>query len=87
MRTPCKLHVKAKIISVRVAYGSALPVMPAGTIFGMVIPPSYSTITVEKIVDGANNEQLELHFVGAEGEKILGEAVHSCILWASLHHM
>jgi hypothetical protein len=34
MHTPCELHVKAKNIIALVAYGSALRVIPGGTIHG-----------------------------------------------------
>ena len=58
MPTPCELHVRAKNISIRVAYGSALPLNPCTTIHGRPIPPGYTSVTVEQIV--GNNEDLEL---------------------------
>ena len=61
MPTPCELHVRARNISIHVAYGSALPLNPSSTIHGKPIPPSYTSVTVEQIV--GNNEDLELDFV------------------------
>jgi len=77
--TACELHVRAKNISIHVAYGSALPVNPGSTIHGMPIPPGYASVIVEQIV--GNNENLELDFVGGVGEKTLGDALHRIVLW------
>ena len=78
----CELHVRAKNISIHVAYGSILPVNPASTIHGMPIPPGYASVTVEQIVGtSGDNENLELDFVGGDGEKTLGDALHGIILW------
>ena len=79
MPTPCELHVRAKNISIHVAYGSALPLNPCTTIHGRPIPLGYTSVTVEKIV--GNNEDLELDFVGGDGEKTLGDALHGVVLW------
>ena len=78
-RKPCELHERAWNISIHVAYGSALPLNPSTTIHGRPIPPSYTSITVEQIV--GNNEDLELDFVGWDGEKTLGDALHGVVLW------
>ena len=78
----CELHVRVKNISVHVAYGSALPVIPSSTIHGMPIPPSYASVTVEQIVEPTHiNENLKLDFVGGDGEKTLGDALHGIVLW------
>ena len=79
MPTPCELHVRAKNISIHVAYGSALPLNPCTTIHGRPIPPGYTCVSVEQIVE--NNENLELDFVGWDGEKTLGDALHRVVLW------
>ncbi|KAG2642541.1 hypothetical protein PVAP13_2KG196112 [Panicum virgatum] len=79
MPTPCELHVRARNISIHVAYGSALPLNPSTTIHGRAIPPGYTSVTVEQIV--GNNEDLELDFVGGDGEKTLGDALHGVVLW------
>ena len=79
MLTPCELHVRAKNISIHVAYGSALPLNPSTTIHGRPIPLGYTSVIVEQIV--GNNEDLELDFVGGDGEKTLGDALHGVVLW------
>ena len=79
MPTPCELRVRARNISIHVAYGSALPLDPSTTIHGRLIPPGYTSVTVEQIV--GNNEDLELDFVGGDGEKTLGDALHGVVLW------
>ena len=79
MPTSCELHVRARNISIHVAYGSALPPNPSTTIHGRPIPPGYTSVTVEQIVE--NNEDLELDFVGGDGEKTLGDALHGVVLW------
>ncbi|RLM75701.1 transposon protein, putative, CACTA, En/Spm sub-class [Panicum miliaceum] len=88
--TACELHVRAKNIFVHVAYGSALPVNPGSTIYGMPIPPGYSTVTVEQIVgNNGDNEKVELNFVGGDVEKRLGHALHGVVLWrkADIKHI
>ena len=72
-------QLRARNISIHVAYGSALPLNPSTTIHGRPIPPGYTSVTVEQIV--GNNEDLELDFVGGDGEKTLGDALHGVILW------
>ncbi|RLN07716.1 transposon protein, putative, CACTA, En/Spm sub-class [Panicum miliaceum] len=82
MQIACELHVRVRNITALVAYESALPVIPGGTIHGMPVPQGYSIIAVEQIVEaGGKNENLELDFVGGDGEQKLGEALHGCILW------
>jgi len=71
--------VRARNISIHVAYGSALPLNPSTTIHGRPIPPGYTSVTVKQIV--GNNEDLELDFVGGDGEKTLGDALHGVVLW------
>ena len=77
--TACELLVRAKNISIYVAYGSVLPLSPCTTIHGRTIPPGYASVIVEQIV--GNNENLELDFVGGDGEKTLGDALHGVVLW------
>ena len=79
MPTLCELHVRARNISIHIAYGSALPLNPATTIHGRPIPPGYTSVTVEQIL--GNNEDLELDFVGGDGEKTLGDVLHGVVLW------
>jgi hypothetical protein len=43
---------------------------------------------MEQIVEagaGGQNEKLELDFVGGDGERTLGEALHGCVLWRKAH--
>ena len=55
---------------------------PASTIHGMPIPLGYTAISVEQIVEPTHiNENLELDFVGGDGEKMLGDALHGIVLW------
>ena len=79
MPTPCELHVRARNISIHVAYRSVLPLNPSTTIHGRPIPPGYTSVTVEQIL--GNNEDLELDFVRGDGEKTLGDALHGVVLW------
>jgi hypothetical protein len=75
-----------KNITALVACGSALPVIPGGTIHGRTVPPSYSVVTVEQIAEASEeNEKLELNFVGGDRERTLGEALHGVILWHKAH--
>ena len=71
--------MRARNISIHVIYGSALPLNPSTTIHGRPIPPGYTSVIVEQIV--GNNEDLELDFVGGDGEKTLGDALHGVVLW------
>ena len=61
------------------AYGSALPLSPSTTVHGRLVPPGYASVTVEQIV--GNSEDLELDFIGEDGEKTLGDALHGIVLW------
>ena len=79
MPTTCELHVRAKNISIHVAYGSALPLNPCTTIHGRPIPPGYTSVTVEQII--GNNKDLELDFVRGDGDKTLGDALHGVVLY------
>ena len=55
---------------------------PASTIHGMSIPPGYASVTVEQIVEPTHiNENLELDFVGGDGEKTLADTLHGIVLW------
>ena len=78
MPTACELYVRAKNISIHVAYGSALPLSPSTTIHGRSVSPGYTSVTVEQIV--GNSEDLELDFVGGDGEKTLGDALQGIVL-------
>ena len=80
--TACEVHVRAKNISVHIAYGSALPVNPGSTIHGMPIPAGYTSVIVEQIIGtSGDNENLEVDFVGGDVEKTIGDALHGIVLW------
>jgi hypothetical protein len=86
MQTACELHVKIKNITALVAHGLALLVIPGGTNHGRSVPPGYSVVTVEQIMEaGGQNEKLEIDFVGGDREKTLGEALHGVILWCKAY--
>ncbi|RLM64424.1 hypothetical protein C2845_PM16G03810 [Panicum miliaceum] len=41
---------------------------------------------MEEIIEaGRQNKTLELDFVGGDGEQMLGQALHGCILWRKAH--
>jgi hypothetical protein len=46
----------------------------------MTIPPSYASVSIEKICQ-PDFEELELEILGGDGEKTLNDALHSIILW------
>ena len=74
--------MRAKNISIHVAYGSALLVNPSSTIHGKPMPSGYTSVIVEQIVGtSGDNDNLELDFVGGDGEKTLGDALHGIVLW------
>ena len=75
MRASCAS--KKYIHSCRIRVSPALN--PSTTIHGRPIPPGYTSVTVEQIV--GNNDDLELDFVGGDGEKTLGDALHGVVLW------
>ena len=45
----------------------------------LLATPPLTSVTVKQIV--GNNEDLELDFVGGDGEKTLGDALHGVVLW------
>ena len=84
VRTQCELRISFKNLSVTVAYGMALPVESGKTLYhGAHIPPGYSTVGVEQVVDGYGD--LELDIPGGDGETKLNEVVHGMVLWRKSH--
>jgi hypothetical protein len=68
--------------TVLVAYGIVSPVVPGQetpTIHGKQIPPGYYSVEVDRVVD--EYKKLAPEFEGGDGEKTLGQAEHSCIIW------
>ena len=66
-------------ISIKVAYGIALPNPPEATYHGNPVPPSYARVRVDEILSGY--DALNLDFPGGEGDQTLIEAKHGYFLW------
>ncbi|XP_072151363.1 uncharacterized protein [Setaria viridis] len=79
-RTSCELYRPFGNLTIKVAYGSALPILPRQTSHGMAIPPGYSTVGVDHICD-SKYEDLELDLPAGDSERTLKDALHSIILW------
>ena len=46
------------------------------------MPSGYTSVIVEQIVGtSGDNDNLELDFVGGDGEKTLGDTLHGIVLW------
>jgi hypothetical protein len=56
-----------------------VPGQEAPTSHGKQIPPGYYSVGVDRVVD--EYKKLALEFEGGDGEKTLGQAEHSCIIW------
>jgi hypothetical protein len=81
---PCELHIPMVNTgaTVLVAYDIISPMVPgqeAPTSHRKQIPPGYYSIGVDRVVD--EYKKLALEFEGGDGEKTLGQAEHSCIIW------
>ena len=84
VRTQCELRITVKNLSITVAYGMALPVEPGKTTYhGAQIPPGYSTVGVEQVVEGYG--ELQLDIPGGDEETKLGEVLHGMVLWRKSH--
>ena len=81
--TPCELHIPLGNTGaiVLVAYGIVSPVIPdkTPTIHGNLIPPGYYSVSVHRVIK--YYRELSLDFPRGDGEKTLGQAEHSFILW------
>ena len=66
-----------------VALGVFSPPDPTKTprIHGAIIPPGYVSVSVDRVNKGFSD--LALNFPGGDGEKTLGEAEKTFILWRS----
>jgi hypothetical protein len=64
----------------QVVYRSAFVHFPGQTSRDMLIPPIYTSVSVEEICQ-PQFEDLELDIPGGDGERTLKDAVHSIILW------
>jgi hypothetical protein len=63
----------------KVAVGQALPCPPDARWHGNEIPPGYAKVTVDEIVTGF--QELELDIPGLEDERTLGEVLGGVIVW------
>nr|ABA92025.1 transposon protein, putative, CACTA, En/Spm sub-class [Oryza sativa Japonica Group] len=78
-RTPCELHIPFKNLSIKVASGMAIPTDPSGTYHCRPILAGYSKVEIE-LVEGTY-EDLELDYLGGDGETHLRDTSHAIILW------
>jgi len=67
--------------TVLVAHGIVSPMVPekTPTSHGNPIPPSYYSVLVDKVIK--DYREVALDFPGDDGEKTLGQAEHSFIIW------
>jgi hypothetical protein len=79
--TTCELHIPQGTATVMVAVAVVTPVDPTRTprIHGAIVPPGYASVSVDRVVKGFSNVQLEIE--GGDGEKTLGEAEKTFICW------
>jgi hypothetical protein len=66
--TPYEPHKPFGNITLQVAYGSAFAHFPGQTNHDMLIPPGYTSVSVEEICQ-SQFEDLELDIPGGDGEK------------------
>ena len=81
--TPCELHIPLGNTGaiVLVAHGIVSPVIPDKTpsIHGNPIPLGYYSVSVNRVIK--DYREVSLDFSRGDGEKTLGQAKHSFILW------
>ena len=81
--TPCELHIPLGNTSatVLVAHGIVSPVVPNKTprSHGNSIPPGYHSVSVDRVIK--DYREVALDFLGGDGDKTLGQAEHSFIVW------
>ena len=79
--TSCELHIPKGNTTIMVALGVFSPSDPTKTprIHGAIIPPRYVSILVDRVNKGFSD--LALDILGGDGEKTLGEAEKTFILW------
>jgi hypothetical protein len=79
--TTCDLHIPQGTATVMVAVAVVTPVDPTRTprIHGAIVLPRYASVSVDRVVKGFSNVQLEIE--GGDGEKTLGEAEKTFICW------
>nr|TKW20836.1 hypothetical protein SEVIR_4G115600v2 [Setaria viridis] len=78
--TSCEMYRAFGNITIKVAYESALPILPGQTSHGMEVPPGYSSVRLDQICD-SQYEGLELDLPRGDGERALRDALHGIIIW------
>ena len=80
---PCELHIPLGNTgaTVLVAHGIVSPVVSEKTLrsHGNPIPPGYYSVSVDRVIK--DYREVTLDFPGGDGEKTLGQAEHSFVLW------
>ena len=78
---PCELHISMGNSTVLVAHGIVSPMDPDKTprSHGNPIPPGYYSVLVDRVVK--DYREVALDFPRGDGEKTLGQAEHSFIVW------
>ena len=81
--TPCELQIPLGNTgaTVLVAHGIVSPVVPkkTPTSHGNPIPPGYYNVSMDRVIK--DYRELPLDFPRGDGEKTIGQAEHSFILW------
>ena len=79
--TSCELHIPKENATIMVALGVFSPPDPTKTprIHGTIIPPAYVSISVDRVNKCFSDMALDIS--GGDGEKTLGEAEKTFILW------
>ena len=81
--TPCELLIPLGNtgVTVLVAHGIVSPMVldKTPTIHGNPIPPGYYSVSVDRVIK--DYREVPLDFPGGDGEKTLGQAQHSFVLW------
>jgi hypothetical protein len=75
----CQLMTKWQNLTLKAAVGSVAPPQPDGTFHYRPIPHGYAVVTVDEIMEGF--EELELDHPTGEGENQLLYALRSTCLW------
>jgi hypothetical protein len=82
--TPCELHIPMVNTgaTVLVVYSFVSPVVPgeeAPTSHGNLIPPSYYSVGVDRVIN--DYKKVALDFPIGDGKKTLGQAEHAYVVW------
>ena len=83
--TPCELHIPMGNSTIVVAIGVVSPMDIDKTPRSHVnpIPPGYYSVSVDRVIK--DYREVPLDFPGGDGEKTLGQAEHSFVLWCKCY--